>query len=164
MKSETRKECEAAVIRFSKIINESDGGDLLYVGIAGDPAGGEYAPLFTRFKIKTFDLDSRWGPDLIGDITKTEFSNDSWDVIICVQTMEHIPNIVDLPIELFRILKPKKYAIVDCPWMYHYHPEPPSFGDFWRITQDGFQYLFKQFNILEIISTEHNTSCLLQKP
>lgn len=164
MKSITRQECESSVTIFSQIINSSNAtGDLLYVGIAGDPVGGEYSSLFPNYNKKTFDADPYWNPDIVGDITKTSFPNDTWDVIICVQVIEHIPNLWDLPLEVNRILKPGGYAIIDCPWMYPYHAEPPSFGDYWRVSKDGMQVLFSNFEIVEIITGTNNTSCLLRK-
>jgi len=166
MVSQTRQECTDAVTEFSKIINgRLPRGELLYVGIAGDPTGGEYSPLFPNFNVITFDADSKWGPDIVGDITGADIIYDeSYDVIVCVQVLEHVPNLWDVPGEMSRILKTGGYAIVDSPWMYPYHAEPPSFGDYWRITKDGFRELFKEhFNILKIIEGEGNTSCLIQK-
>jgi SAM-dependent methyltransferase len=164
MKSNTRIECEAAVTQFADYINtKKENGTLLYVGIAGDPPGGEYAPLFKKFNIKTFDIGERWSPDILGDITKTQFEDASWDIIVCVQTIEHIPNIWDLPEELKRILKPGGYAIVDCPWSYPYHGEP-EFGDYWRISKDGMKSLFEPaLKLTGLYEGQNNTSCLFTK-
>ncbi len=166
MKSTTRQQCEDSVRDFADYINAHKPLDnrLLYVGIAGDPIGGEYSPMFPDFQIKTFDLDPKWGPDIVGDITNSDFNDNSWDVIVCVQVAEHIETIWELPKEIHRILSPGGYLIVDCPWDYPYHAEPPSFKDCWRITKDGFESLFKdQFRIIEIQSRSNNTSCLIQK-
>lgn len=164
-KSETRIQCELAVTQFSKKINEEiESGTLLYVGTAGDPPGGEYSKLFPQFNVITFDADPRWNPDIVGDITRTTFPDNLWDVIICVQVMEHIPNIWDLPAEINRILAPGGFAIIDCPWMYPYHAEPPSFGDYWRVSKDGMKVLFeKHLQVIEIYDGTFNTSCLLRK-
>jgi SAM-dependent methyltransferase len=163
MTSETRKSCEESVKIFSKYINSNlIFGKMLYVGIAGDPHGGEYSPLFTNFEISTIDINKKYNPDIVMDITKTPFKKE-YDVIIMVQTIEHIPNIFDLPKELHKILKDDGYLIIDCPWMYHYHAED-SFGDYWRISKDGFKYLFmKYFKILNIRSDNNNTSVLMRK-
>ena len=140
-------------------------GNLLYVGVAGDPKGGEYAKYFPTYQSSTFDFDPIWEPDIVGDITKTEFEDESWNAIVCVQVIEHIPNVWDLPKEIARILLPDGLAIVDCPWNYPYHAEPPSFGDYWRISKDGMAALFntEQLKVENIISTDHNTSCLIRK-
>ena len=165
MVSKCRQECTEAVTQFSKIINsETDGGSLLYVGIAGDPPGGEYTPLFPKYTTKTFDADPVWKPDIVGDITNSNFEDESWDAIICVQVLEHVPNIWDAPREMARILKTGGYAIVDSPWMYPYHAEPPSFGDFWRLSKDGIRKLFEElFDVVEVYEGEQNTSCLIKK-
>jgi SAM-dependent methyltransferase len=165
MVSECRQECTDAVTQFSKVINaNTEGGSLLYVGIAGDPPGGEYTPLFPKYTSKTFDADPVWKPDIVGDITNSDFEDESWDAIICVQVLEHVPNIWDAPKEMARILRKGGYAIVDSPWMYPYHAEPPSFGDFWRLSKDGIRKLFEElFNIVEVYEGEQNTSCLIKK-
>ena len=167
MKSETRQQCEDAVKKFANKINDvysvAKKPKLLYVGLAGDPVGGEYSPLFHGFEVTTFDIDQQWNPDIVGDITKTVFEDESWDVIVCVQTLEHIPNIWDLAPELQRILKKGGMAIVDCPWQYPYHGEY-NFGDYWRISKDGMKVLFKSFDIVSILDYNSNTSCLIRKP
>ena len=165
MTSKCREQCGAAVLKFSEQINSKiNSGDLLYVGIAGDPIGGEYSPLFKNLKIKTFDIGKEWNPDIVGDITKTNFENETWDVIVCVQTIEHIPNLWDLPNEVHRILKPNGYLIIDCPWDYPCHAVWPHFGDFWRITGDGMRALLgSKFKIIESRFESNNTSALFQK-
>lgn len=163
-KSPTRQQCEEAVTQFAEYINQQKKGrgNLLYVGIAGDPPGGEYTPLFQDHNVKTFDIGERWNPDIVGDITKTSFLDASWDVIVCVQTIEHIPNIWDLPKEIERILKPGGYAIIDCPWAYPYHGEP-EFGDYWRISKDGMKALFHNLQLVGLYEGDNNTSCLFKK-
>lgn len=166
MKSQTRQDCEKAVIIFTQVINKEhvvNKNNVLYVGIAGDPPGGEYSNLFVNADIKTFDIDSKWKPEIIGDITNTQFKENSWDTVICVQVIEHVKNLFNLPIELHRIIKPNGYLIIDCPWNYPYHAEPPSFKDYWRISKDGMVELFNNFRLINIVSTESNTSCLFQK-
>ena len=167
MRSQTRTECDKAVEKYSKIINENlpINKELLYVGIAGDPIGGEYSLLFKdKLNVSTFDADPVWKPQLVGDITKTEFDDESWGVIVCVQVLEHVKEIWEVPKEMSRILCKGGYAIVDTPWLYPYHAEPPSFGDYWRVSKDGMRTLFSPyFEIQDIISTDNLTSCLLKK-
>lgn len=168
MKSQTRIDCEEAIEKFSLKINSQqfdDNPKILYVGTAGNPGGKfEQANLFEKFSITTFDADPKWSPDIVGDITKTQFENESWDLIICTQVLEHIPNIWDVPKEIHRILKNNGFAILDTPFMYPYHAEPPSFKDYWRLTIDGFEVLFgEQFELVDHHCTKYNTSCLMKK-
>lgn len=164
MKSKTRQECEDSVRKFADYINKkTSGGDLLYVGLAGDPIGGEYSPFFNNYKITTLDIGECWKPDIVADITDTKLPEDSYDVILCVQTIEHIPNIFDLSKEIKRILRPGGYLIIDSPFNYPYHGEP-EFGDFWRISKDGMKILFnKDFELVIMDDKENNTSALYKK-
>jgi SAM-dependent methyltransferase len=163
MVSIARQECTNAVQYYASKVPSS--GDLLYVGIAGDPPGGEYTPLFPNYNVKTFDMDPKWGADLEGDISKTNFAKESWDLIICVQVLEHVSTIWDVPAEMHRILTHGGHAIVDCPWQFPYHAEPPSFADYWRISKDGMRALFEpHFEILDIQVGQQNTSILIRKP
>jgi len=164
MTSNTRRDCGEAVKKFSKSMNLEGGNRILYVGIAGDPIGGEYSSLFSC-RPTTFDADAKWNPQIVGDITKTGFLPNSWDHIVIVQVIEHIPNIFDLPTEIHRIVRRNGLIIIDCPWNYPYHAEPPSFGDYWRISKDGFTQLFKDpfFKVEDCIMTENNTSCLIRR-
>lgn len=165
MKSPARLECEQFVTKSSIIIKEQISiGKLLYVGIAGDlNKQGEYSILFPGFKNYTLDCGKLWKPNIVSDITNNCIKSESIDVVLCVQTLEHISHIFNLSNELCRILKKFGYIIIDCAWNYIYHPEPPNFGDYWRISKDGMQYLFKDnFKILEI-KQDNNTSCLLQR-
>ena len=75
-----------------------------------------------------------------GDITRMPFAEDTFDVIICSEVMEHIPSHEQAAAELIRILKPGHAMVVSVPrylpericWAlsdeYHIHP-----GDHVRI-------------------------------
>lgn len=166
MQSKTRQSCEAAVRKFADYINNNTkGGEMLFVGIAGDNCrDGEYAYLFNNYKSTSLDICEEYNPHVVGDINKTDFENNSWDLIIAVQMLEHNENIFDMGKEIDRILKPGGYFIIDCPFMYPFHAEK-GFMDLWRVTKDGMKVLFgKYFELVDLVWDEHNTSCLYRKP
>ncbi len=153
-----RKSCDNFIINASLITcAELKSGQLLYVGTAGDPDGGEYTALFPGFVRSTADADPRWSPDIVCDITKTNFRDAHWDVIVCSNVIEHIPNINMLSNEMARIIRPGGHLLIDCPWNYPYHAEPPSFGDYWRISLDGFNQLFGE-NFSPILAEQNQQS------
>lgn len=181
MKSKTRKDCETAEALFAGILlgsSEPIEREMLVVGVAGNPLTHNGKPgldnphLFPKCKITTLDFDSKWNPDIIGNITRPEqwlgINNTprEYDLIHITQTIEHIPNIFELAEAFKKCLKKDGYVIVDCPWGPNspdYHGEAGSFGDYWRISKDGMRILFhKYFDIVEIIDTDANTSCLLR--
>lgn len=162
MKSKTRIDCESAVEEFSKLIPQSS--EILYVGTAGNPDGKFEQPhLFPNAKITTFDVDPKWKPDIVGDITcpPAELYG-LFDLVIMTQVIEHIPNLFDVPYGIMKALRKNGYAIIDCPFNYPYHADE-SFGDYWRITKDGMKFLFHMFHIHKVIDTNNNTSILVQK-
>ena len=165
MKSQTRIDCENAVVQYLPLLPKT--GELLYVGIAGDPIPkGEYSIYFPNYNVTTLDGDINWRPDIVLDITVAYESLDKkYDLIIMTQVIEHIPNLSEVAFALYQLLNKDGYLIIDCPFNYPYHAEPPSFGDYWRITKDGFKVLFNELNWKEVSKycTNNNTSFLFQK-
>jgi len=118
--------------------------DILDIGIGGDEVnelgikGGNYkffCPEFAENSYTTMDINSEYGPDIVGDITKAPFWFRKFDIVICSQTLEHIFEYQKAFKELKRITRKGGYIIVDSPWEYYYHPED-SFGDYWRFSTE----------------------------
>jgi len=60
--------------------------------------------------------------DLIGsdvdfniDITKIQFKANTFDIILCIHVLEHVENDNEALMELYRILKPDGWAIIQVP-------------------------------------------------
>lgn len=163
MPSQTRLDCENAIEQFSKMVGQPK--NILYVGTAGNPDGKFEQPhLFPDAKITTFDVDPKWKPDVVGDITCPPASlHGLFDLVIMTQVIEHIPNLFDVPSGITKVLQKNGYAIIDCPFNYRWHPEP-SFGDYWRLTPQGMEYLFKDFGkVVAKYCTDALTSYCFQK-
>ncbi len=176
-KSKCRQDCEAAEALFAGMLSSLQKNiktpTMLLVGVAGNPPTHNGKPgldnphLFSKYKITTLDFDVKWNPDIVGDITKPEsWLIEPYDLIHITQVIEHIPNIFDVSKALSLCLNEHGYVIIDCPFGTDsppYHAEPPSFGDYWRISKDGMRVLFeKDFDIEMIWDTDANTSCLLK--
>ncbi len=164
MLSNVRLQCSGAVNRLSRhsAIEKHRGKILLYVGIAGDPPGGEYKDMFCGFRIITCDIGKEWLPQVLTDITCSGFGESSIAIVLCIQVIEHVRNLWQLPTELYRIICPDGCIIVDSPWQLGYHGEA-RFGDYWRVSKDGFNVLFAEprFTIVELIEQTQNTTCLI---
>lgn len=72
--------------------------------ISGDKFDGD-----ARYK------DKRYGDSEYVDITKTRFSDESFDILICNHVLEHIPDDISAMRELYRILKKGAVAILQVP-------------------------------------------------
>jgi SAM-dependent methyltransferase len=86
------------------------------------------------YAVKTLDLTRDHGADYAGSAEATGLPNESFDLVLCTQVIEHCMNPWGALAEAFRILKPSGSLIVSAPHVWFYHPHPT---DHWRFTQEG---------------------------
>ena len=92
-----------------------------------------------------------YGADIIGDIHKMPFPDNSQEAIICCAVLEHVENPFLAVSEIYRTLKPGGYCYAFVPFLYYYHvPKSGEYKDYWRFTEDGTRHLFRQFKTLEL--------------
>lgn len=108
---------------------------------------------FSNFTIDTFDIVPTYQPTFIGDITKHNgfIADSSYDVIACLEILEHTLNPFDAVVELRRLLKDGGYLLVSAPLNWRIHGPSP---DCWRFTEHGWRVLLKDFDIIEIDTLE----------
>lgn len=135
MISELRKQVFESMEVYQALLEPfGKGWKCLDVGIAGDEKPSGNYKYFGKGNIwKTLDVVESLKPDIVADITDTHLPQDEWDLIICSQTLEHIFEFQKAIGEIYRILKPGGYAILDCPFEYPYHGEA-DFDDYWRMS------------------------------
>jgi SAM-dependent methyltransferase len=76
------------------------------------------------------DITNERNPSKIMDITNFEFDNNTFDAIICLHVLEHIPEDMKAMEELYRVLKPGGWAIVQVPiWAFETVEVPESTKD-----------------------------------
>lgn len=68
------------------------------------------------------------------------FPDDSFDVVLCTQVLEHVEDAGGLIVEVQRILKPGGCVVATVPFMFNEHGAP---HDYRRLSQFGLQELFK---------------------
>lgn len=76
------------------------------------------------------------------DVMRMKFWRNSFDYIIIHQVLEHVQNLHKASKELYRVLKPGGILWFSSPFIDHYHPTPK---DYWRISRDGYEWLFRKF-------------------
>jgi len=108
---------------------------------------------FKNFSIDTLDIVSTYNPTFVGDITKyNEFIADSsYDVVVCLEVLEHTLNPFEAIKELRRILKHEGYALFSAPLNWRIHGPVP---DCWRFTEHGWKSLLRDFDIVSIDTLE----------
>jgi ubiquinone/menaquinone biosynthesis C-methylase UbiE len=78
-----------------------------------------------------------------GDLKNIPIQDNSIDVIICIQVLEHVPEPWLVLKEFQRILKPSGFLFMSLPHSVPIHQEP---FDFYRYTKYGVRYLLEMNN------------------
>jgi SAM-dependent methyltransferase len=109
---------------------------LLDVGCGDRP----YEPLFAdAAEIVGFDLPGNEFADLHGQIDALPVEDAAFDVVLCVQVLEHVPDPASAVRELRRVVRPGGRVLASTHGVYPYHPVPE---DYWRWTHTGLERLF----------------------
>lgn len=128
-----------------ELVQKYGKGRLLDVG-----AGyGRYREMLTPLveSYQTSDgFDKR--ADFLEDAASLTHKDNTYDTVLCNQTLEHSEEADKTIQELYRILKPGGCAIATVPFLFPEHKDP---GDFRRYTRDGFAKAFRDagFSVIE---------------
>jgi SAM-dependent methyltransferase len=139
---------------FIKDLSEEyDSENMLVMDVAPEIHMGA-KEFFEKSKIKILDIDPESGADYIVDLCETnsdKIEDETFDLIICTEVLEHVNNPFFVVNELRRILKTGGVVAVSTPFNFRIHGPLP---DNWRFTIHGLKVLFSEFEILSINSLE----------
>jgi SAM-dependent methyltransferase len=90
-------------------------------------------------EIVGFDVPGNPYADLHGSIDALPVEDASFDVVLCLQVLEHVPDPAAAVRELRRVVRPGGRVLLSTHGVYPYHPNP---DDLWRWTHDGLARLF----------------------
>lgn len=104
---------------------------------------------FNSSEYITLDMAISLQPDVVGSILAIPFPDQSFDSIVCLEVLEHIPDTKKAIAEITRVLKPGGVLLLSAPmhWPLHYEPE-----DYFRFTKYGLYEILK--NDFSITQTE----------
>ena len=141
----TREHLNAFINRVAKKYGNID-DKLLEIG---PQDRSEVKAAFDMCKIETLDLVPDYNPDIVGDITKynSHIEDSTYDIITCLEILEHTINPFAAIQELRRISKHEGYILFSAPLNWRIHGPVP---DCWRFTEFGWMVLLKDFDIIEI--------------
>jgi SAM-dependent methyltransferase len=112
------------------------GKRVLDVGCGDRP----YEPLLTgAAEVVGFDRPGNPHADLHGSIEAIPADAASFDVVLCLQVLEHVPDPAQAVRELRRVVRPGGVVLATTHGVYPFHPNPE---DLWRWTQTGLERLF----------------------
>ncbi|CAB3695608.1 hypothetical protein LMG22037_03220 [Paraburkholderia phenoliruptrix] len=141
----TREHMDAFVRRTADRLSEET-GRLLEVGPQDRSLVRQ---CFTNFSVDTFDVVDTYKPTIVGDITKVNSAipESAYDVVVCMDVIEHTLNPFDTVKEIRRILRHEGHLMISAPLNWRIHGPSP---DCWRITEHGWNVLLRDFDIVEI--------------
>jgi SAM-dependent methyltransferase len=112
------------------------GLELLDVGCGDRP----YEPLFAgASRMVGFDVPGNVHADIHGSIDAIPVEDASFDVVLCLQVLEHVPDPAAAVRELRRVVRPGGRVLATTHGVYPFHPNP---DDLWRWTSTGLEKLF----------------------
>jgi len=115
-----------------------DGQRVLDVGCGDDP----YGELLTgATEVVGFDMPGNPHADLHGSIEAIPAEDASFDVVLCIQVLEHVPDPRAAVRELRRVVRPGGRVLASTHGVYPFHPNP---DDLWRWTHHGLERLFRE--------------------
>jgi len=114
-----------------------------------------YRPLVKRYADDYYSVDfKQTHPELdqVSDIQEMQLSDNSFDTVLCVEVLEHVPYPAKALSEIYRVLKPGGHLILTVPHMGYLHNEP---HDYYRYTKYGLRVLLEDAGF-EVQSIEAN--------
>ena len=91
-------------------------------------------------EVVAFDVPGNLHADLHGSVDAIPVEDASFDLVLCLQVLEHVPDPPAAVRELRRVLRPGGRALVSTHGVYPFHPNP---DDLWRWTHTGLEQLFR---------------------
>lgn len=135
-----------SILKALSAIAPQTSGRILDIG-SGTSRG--YEGLFKPYVNEYLCLDrkSESGVDICSDCYNIPLEDESVDVIVSTQVLEHLDTPSKMLQESYRLLKPGGMVIMTIPMSWGLHEEP---YDFYRYTQYGIQYLFTEAGYKDI--------------
>jgi SAM-dependent methyltransferase len=96
--------------------------------------------------------------DLVCDIRRLPFPDDSVDGVLSISVLEHVPDPEGVLREVHRVLRPGGFVYSDVPFVVGYHASP---GDYRRWTHEGVEVLHRDFEAARVLPNGGPTSALL---
>jgi SAM-dependent methyltransferase len=142
--------------RYENLATKLPAGGLVLIIGAGEKVN-YYKSLFKTCTVITSDVHNGFKPDIIFDGHSIPFMNETFDLVLAAQVIEHVINPWLFCNELQRVSKYGGILQIEAPQNYPYHAEP---YDFFRFTFTGLRSLFGKCEVIEVKITEGSASMI----
>lgn len=106
---------------------------------------GPYAAFFPN-RI-ALDVRQGRGVQVLGDAQALGLADQSFDVVLCTEVLEHLPEPQRAIDEMHRVLTPGGTLLLTTRFLFPIHDAP---HDYFRFTKYGLRHLLRRFEILEL--------------
>lgn len=106
---------------------------------------GPYAAFFPN-RI-ALDVRQGRGVQVLGDAQVLGLADQSFDVVLCTEVLEHLPEPQRAIDEMHRVLTPGGTLLLTTRFLFPIHDAP---HDYFRFTKYGLRHLLRRFEILEL--------------
>jgi len=93
------------------------------------------------------NLSTVKSPDVQADAAYIPFADNSFDVVICSELLEHVPNPPEVLSEVYRVLRPGGLLLICVPFLYQIHGDPYDFG---RYTDYYWSFILKKIGYKDV--------------
>jgi len=101
-----------------------------------------YRHLVPATEYLTLDIRPDSGADIVGDLHDVPWESDSLDTVIATEVLEHCYDPSRAVGEIHRLLRPGGVCVLSTRFLHPYHADP---HDYFRFTNEGLAYLFREF-------------------
>lgn len=106
---------------------------------------GPYAAFFPNRV--ALDIQRGMGVQIIGDAQAIGLADAVFDVVLCTEVLEHLPEPQSAVDEMFRVLRPGGTLLLTTRFLFPIHDAP---RDYFRFTKYGLRHLLRRFEIEEL--------------
>lgn len=144
---------DASVRHFRDLLDSTSNGSCLQIGVK-EIHGAKFGPNWVSVDL----YDTRDFIDYHYDIHDLKFENESFDAVVCISILEHIPYPQKAISELCRVLKPGGKIWIQMPFTYPYHEGP---DDYWRASPQGLRVWLSDFKEIGCGAFRFNRTALV---
>lgn len=94
-----------------------------------------------------FDIDPERKPDVIGDVHQLPFPNETFDIVVCIEVLEHLHTPSLALAEIQRVLRKNGLLLLTTRFIYPLHDTP---HDYFRFTRYGLHHLLQGWRMVEL--------------
>ena len=142
--------------RYDRLISYFKGKEIKVLVIGAGQKSNYYKEIFGKYTL-TSDIHLQYGVDLVLDAHFIPFENETFDLVLAQQVLEHCMRPWEVSSEIQRVVKKDGYIQIEVPFCFPYHSAP---YDFYRYTYSGIRSLFRNCKVEKIMVPEGTFSAI----